>query len=111
VAPFGDQVIAEFEARTWAGNVRELKNAVLAFAAVGALPPAMSPRSIDLDGALRAAIDLGTPYAQQKEQLAARFQRIYLDMLMTYTNSNQSEAARISGLDRTYLNKVLRKLS
>jgi DNA-binding protein Fis len=30
-------------------------------------------------------------------------------MLITRTNGNQSEAARISGLDRSYLGKLLAK--
>jgi len=41
--------------------------------------------------------------------LFERFTRVYLQRLMLAAKNNQSEAARISGLDRTYLRKLLAK--
>jgi two-component system, NtrC family, response regulator GlrR len=107
--PLPEEVITEFATRRWAGNVRELQNAVLAYSALGTLPT--SARSdAGLDGALRAAVELSLPYAEQKDQLTERFLRVYLDVLLKKAGQNQTEAARLSGIDRSHLNKLIRKL-
>jgi DNA-binding NtrC family response regulator len=106
--PLSEEVVTELERRPWPGNVRELKNAVLAYGALGVIPTAIASDA-GLDAALRTAVDLGAPYAVQKEQLLSRFIRIYLEALLEHTNNNQSEAARISGIDRSHLNKLTRK--
>jgi DNA-binding NtrC family response regulator len=107
--PLPEEVITHFATRPWPGNVRELKNAILAYSAMGILPTA-TRGDAGLDAALRAAVDLSLPYAEQKDQLLERFLRIYLDVLLKQTGQNQSEAARLSGMDRSHLNKLIRKL-
>jgi DNA-binding NtrC family response regulator len=95
--------------REWPGNARELRNAVQAFAALGTLPSADGAELPILEYALRKSIDPELPYAEQKEQFLDWFTRTYIQMLIARTNGNQSEAARISGLDRSYLGKLLAK--
>lgn len=91
------------------GNVRELRNAIQAYAALGDLPGTV--RSADqLGAALRAFIDPSKSYLEQKEQLLHHFTRTYLEMVLAKTGGNQSEAARISGLDRSYIGKLVGKL-
>jgi two-component system nitrogen regulation response regulator GlnG len=107
--PLPEEVITEFGTRRWAGNVRELQNAVLAFSALGSLPTA-ARSDAGLDAALRAAVELSLPYAEQKDQLNERFLRVYLDALLKKAGQNQSEAARLSGIDRSHLNKLIRKV-
>jgi len=107
--PLPEEVITEFGTRRWAGNVRELQNAVLAYSALGNLPTA-ARSDVGLDAALRAAVELSLPYAEQKDQLIERFLRVYLDVLLKEAGQNQSEAARLSGIDRSHLNKLIRKL-
>ena len=111
LAPVADEIVEQFEARAWPGNVRELKNAVHAYAALGSLPLTAAGNEVGLDAALRAAVDLSTPYADLKERMLERFLRVYLELLMQHTGGNQSEASRISGIDRSHLNKLLRKPS
>jgi DNA-binding protein Fis len=36
---------------------------------------------------------------------------VYLELLLAQTNHNQTEAARVSGIDRSYLNRLLRRLT
>lgn len=95
----------------WPGNVRELRNVLRGYAAVGALP---EPNSKDpADGfahLLRSALDLELPYQAQKERLVNQFIEIYLTELLHRTHGNQSAAARIAGLDRAHLNKMLARL-
>jgi DNA-binding NtrC family response regulator len=105
-----DEVIAELTNRPWPGNVRELKNAVRAYLAVGSVAPAMAASSPVLDEALRESIDLSRPYSELKERVLERFQSLYLELLLARTGGNQSEAARVSGLDRSYLNRVIKRL-
>jgi DNA-binding NtrC family response regulator len=103
------RVIADLKRRAWPGNVRELRNAVHAFAALGELQDLPPEPAGDLDTSLAAAVSLERPYAEQKEAIVERFNRAYLDALLAHTGGNQSAAARIAGLDRTYLGRLLQK--
>ena len=104
-----EAVMKQFESKRWPGNVRELKNAVRAYLAIGTLPQTVATPDVGLDAALRAGIDLSKPYAELKEDFLERFQRLYLEQLLVTTAGNQSEAARISGLERSHLNKLLKR--
>jgi transcriptional regulator with GAF, ATPase, and Fis domain len=104
-----DAVVAALRARSWPGNARELRNAVQAYAALGVLPEPTRSKSGTLDLALREAVDLGRPYAALKEKLVDEFTRVYLDELLDHTRGNQSAAARIADLDRTYLGRLVQK--
>jgi len=102
------EVIDRLRAHTWPGNVRELQNAVLAYLAVGELPETTPNRSL-LDSALADLVDLSRSYAEQKEEIADRFTKVYLQALLLETKFNQSAAARIAGLDRTHLGRMLQR--
>jgi len=103
-------VIEQLKGRSWQGNVRELRNVIQAFAALGALPKAMRPKSLaNLDVALGEGLDMARPYAEQKDELSERFTRVYLAALMAHTAGNQTAAAKLAGLDRSYLGKLLAK--
>jgi transcriptional regulator with GAF, ATPase, and Fis domain len=102
------EVLRELRARPWPGNGRELRNALRAYSAIGTLGDLPgTPERDRLDAAFQSFIDLDRPYAEQKEVILTRFLRVYLKSLLDRTGGNQSEAARISGLTRSYLNKVL----
>jgi DNA-binding NtrC family response regulator len=104
-----DEIIEQLKTRAWSGNLRELKSAVLAYAALGALPAPSRIRGGILDLALGEITDATRPYAAQKDDLVDRFTRKYLEDLMRHTDGNQSVAARLAGLDRTYLGRLLVK--
>ncbi|MBK9000742.1 MAG: sigma 54-dependent Fis family transcriptional regulator [Myxococcales bacterium] len=97
-------------AHSWPGNARELKNAVHAYAAIGVLPPPLSSGGRAIGGVLGAGIDLELPYASQKDEVVQAFTLRYLERLLEHTHGNQSEAARISGIERSHLNKLIAKL-
>ncbi len=102
-------VIDALVQRDWPGNVRELRNAVEAYLALGSLSIGESRRMPMLDYALREVVDTDRPYAEQKDLLVERFTRLYLAKLLERTGGNQSEAARIAGLERSYLGRLLVK--
>ncbi len=104
------EVIEELKGRAWPGNLRELRSVVLAFGALGVVPSPTRIKGSMLDLALDELIDPTRPYADQKDDLVERFTRRYLDVLMRHTENNQSVAARLAGLDRTYLGRLLAKL-
>jgi transcriptional regulator with GAF, ATPase, and Fis domain len=103
-------VIEQLKSRMWPGNARELRNAVQTYVALGVLPERARPRGALLDLALAEVVDLGRPYAEQKDEVVDRFSRKYLEALLEHTSGNQTLAARLAGLDRTYFGRLLAKL-
>jgi two-component system response regulator GlrR len=98
-------------AHDWPGNVRELKNLMLrefllaerdTIHLCGAADPAGS-RNGDTDAFSERT------FKSAKAQALARFERNYLDQLLTRTSGNISLAARIAGTDRSALNKLVKK--
>ncbi|MBK6517570.1 MAG: sigma 54-dependent Fis family transcriptional regulator [Polyangiaceae bacterium] len=102
-------VLEALKGRAWAGNAREVFNAVQSYAALGFLPEATRAAAGSLDDHLRALVDPRAPYADQKDALVERFTKVYLESLMAMAGGNQSEASRVSGLSRGYLGRVLAK--
>jgi DNA-binding NtrC family response regulator len=109
LAELPGEIVARLQAHTWPGNARELRNAVHSFVAIGTLPGAQDDGGALLDAAVRKLIDADRPYAEIKEAALDRFTRAYLQILLARTAGNQSEAARISGLERSYLGKLVAK--
>ena len=100
-----------FERHSWPGNVRELRNAIQAFAAVGTVPFAAPPELGELEAVLLRFVDVTKPYAEQKERVLSSFVRVYVERLLESTGGNQSEAARIAGLERSYFGKLVGKVA
>ncbi|HEY8072748.1 MAG TPA: helix-turn-helix domain-containing protein, partial [Labilithrix sp.] len=100
-------LVAKLRARSWPGNVRELRNVLQAYAVLGDLAELASatPRG----DSLADMVDVRRPYLELKEEIVARFTRLYLEAILEQTGGNQAEAARLSGLDRTYLGRLLQK--
>jgi transcriptional regulator with GAF, ATPase, and Fis domain len=101
------EVIESLKVRPWPGNARELRNVVQAYAVLGKLPPPPKQTAAAVEGSLAELVDLGRPYSELKDQLLESFQRVYLGELLTYVRGNQSAAAKLAGMDRTYLGKLL----
>jgi DNA-binding NtrC family response regulator len=121
--PLAPAVMADLASRGWTGNVEELKRTVSTLVSEraaresGIVPSGDGTDgtgplegALGLDQELEAMIDISIPYADLKEQLCARFARVYLTVLIAHTRGNRTEAARIAGLDRTYLGRMLVKL-
>jgi transcriptional regulator with GAF, ATPase, and Fis domain len=104
------QILAALKGRAWAGNARELRNAVQAYAALGVLPEQTRSKDALLRLALYELVDVALPLGAQKEEIANEFTRIYLEVLLARTGGNQTAAARVAGIDRTYLGRLLVKL-
>jgi len=106
-----EDVIEELQRHHWPGNVRELRNAVEAYLALGVMPATQDSGACPgFEAALAHFVNPEQTYAAQKEELLQHFTRAYLERLLRVTGGNQSQAARQSGLERSYLGKLIGKL-
>ncbi len=101
-------VIEALKARSYPGNVRELRNVVQAYAALGTLP---APRVPPKNAGLEALIDVNRPYSDVKNDVVDELTRRYFEAMLDATGGNQAEAARRAGLDVTYLGRLLKRLA
>ncbi|MBX6364265.1 MAG: sigma-54-dependent Fis family transcriptional regulator [Gemmatimonadetes bacterium] len=112
----GPAAIASLQSRPWRGNVRELQNVIEH--AVVLLDPGAEIQPEDLP-----LIDDPTPtptsfsfndfgdevYHSARERVLAEFERSYLRWLVDRAGGNMSRAARIAGVDRTTLYRLMEK--
>lgn len=114
---FSPEGLAALAGRDWPGNVRELLNFVrrltvfshgdvISQAAIAAADPGHGDAADERDDDAGAA----TPYLEAKAQVVDAFTRRYVERLLGQTRGNVSEAARVSGLERVSLQKILRRL-
>src|SRR3989475_819314 len=113
--------LRELRARTWKGNVRELQN-VMEHVVVLTRPGAeIQPEAIpvidgpvpteDADESASAMKDadnaIAEGYRAARERLLGRFERRFLQQLVTQAGGNVSRPARIARLNRTTLYRLI----
>jgi two-component system, NtrC family, response regulator AtoC len=93
---------------SWPGNVRQLKNAVermAVLAGTGKLgPELLPPEVLGGDAAAPEPTDLPLKHALRQ------FEKGYIGRVLAATGGNQTRAAEILGLQRTYLNRLIKQL-
>ena len=108
-------------AHPWQGNVRELMNAIEH--AVVLLEPGqeIQPEDIPFMGGTQAAtaVDGAAPapgegmmeesYHAARDRVIASFERRYLTWLVNHVGGNMSKAARVAGVDRTTLYRLMER--
>ncbi len=112
--------IQALQSHAWPGNVRELQNAIEH--TVVLIEPGQPVRAEDipLHGASRPkprtsgengfAFDLHEEsYHEAREKIIAQFERRYIDELVAAAEGNMSKAARIAGVDRTTLYRLMER--
>lgn len=117
---FTDEAVRELQRHSWPGNVRELQN-VIEHAAVLVEPgeaiepeaiPFMHEEGSGLNGTGGSNLIhelVNREYHDAREALLAEFERTYLSHLVNRADGNMSEAARIAGVDRTTLYRLIEK--
>ncbi len=115
---FGSDAISFLVSRQWRGNVRELQNVIEHVAVVAEPGQAILPDDIPMhdDAAAQATVQpvmpsayLNEPFHTAKDRLVAMFEREYLSNLTNRASGNMSKAARLAGIDRTTLYRLLEK--
>ena len=109
-----DENWKRLELHPWPGNVRQLRNVIERTLALSE-PSAVA---FDLPGSETAAlgpsssaphVDLDRPFAEQKRDVIAGFERTYLEGLLAQHDGNFSRAAAAAGIDRMYFKRLLKK--
>ena len=106
--------VERFVEHSWPGNARELKNAVERAVLLGETRLAgneapLRPAMAGAHGLEDHAIDVERPYKDQKAQVVALFEERYVRALMKAHAGNVSAAARVAGIDRMSLHKILER--
>ncbi len=107
--------ITFLQTRPWRGNVRELQNVIEHMAVIAEAGRPIEPADIPTYDEAPVA-DAGLPTALMneafhtaKDTLIAHFEQEYLSRLTTRAGGNMSKAARLAGVDRTTLYRLMEK--
>ncbi|HET9949671.1 MAG TPA: sigma-54 dependent transcriptional regulator [Longimicrobiales bacterium] len=103
----------------WLGNVRELRNVIEHLVVMAPAGGEIQPDDIVFvdeqggsspgNGALFGADIMGLDYHQARERVLARFELDYLTHIVQSSAGNISDAARMAGVDRTTLYRLMEK--
>jgi len=116
---FSDDAILAMQSRPWSGNVRELQN-VMEHAAVLLEPDSkIHPENIPMmddgfatpsDGEYFSPMQIQEDeYHDAREKVLAQFEKGYITWLVNRAGGNMSKAARLAGVDRTTLYRLIEK--
>jgi two-component system response regulator GlrR len=94
--------VAALAGGAWPGNVRELRNYIERAAVIDDLV------GVEEEAVPEAETD-PQPYQQARDRVLAEFERRYVEQLLRAHHGNVSAAARASGIDRTYLHRLMRR--
>jgi DNA-binding NtrC family response regulator len=107
---FPASVLSEMSKHDWPGNVRELRNhverSVVLQSASSTLRRGAGGTST---GGSVNGIDLSVPFRIAKDGVIDSFERSYLSQLLEAAGGNMSKAARMAGMDRMYLHRLVQK--
>ena len=105
--------VAQLAAHRWGGNVRELRNYLDRCLALGTelatVPHATEPDANPIPPAAAAADAATRPLREAREDATRRFERAYLEDLLRQSGTNLAAAARLAGVDRAHLYRLLWK--
>ena len=106
---FDEQALARLATHRWPGNVRELRNVVAAAVATGQPQLVEGPGGSHGFGGDVIGRVLEAPYKRARREVTDEFERRYLERLLERSGGNVRGAARLAGIDRTYLTNLLRR--
>jgi DNA-binding NtrC family response regulator len=99
----------------WTGNVRELRNAVARYLALGepdgagsadgGARPGESPAATG-NGALERVLEMGLPFSAARQRVLYEFDRRYVERVLAEHGGNVLRAAAASGIARRHLQRV-----
>jgi DNA-binding NtrC family response regulator len=108
---FGPEVLDELAKHEWPGNVRELRNYVERSIVLQTARLSFAPSQGSIAAAVHspASVDVNIPYKVAKEALLDQFERAYVRAVIGACNGNMTKAARMAGIDRMYLHRLVQK--
>ena len=120
VPRFSAAAISALQRWPWKGNVRELRNVVEHMVVLAIAGSEIQPDEIPFihedftdtspgSGLLLDRAVLDADYHTAREQVLARFEKDYLEHVVRESNGNISDAARMAGVDRTTLYRMMER--
>ncbi len=114
-----DGAIRTLCSHVWRGNVRELQNVIEHVAVLTEPGAVIRPEDLPLTAETRSTAStnsaslvstmLEESYHDARERVIAQFEMQYLTWLLNRANGNMSKAARIAGVDRTTLYRLMER--
>jgi len=105
------ELMNNLAAQPWTGNVRELRNAVERALALSAPGPSNTEQQIteaNADEAMSFLFDL--PIKEATEKWTSDFERKYIEYALQRSGGSVSEAARQCGVNRRYVQRLMKRL-
>lgn len=101
----GPEDLGQMQAHSWPENLRELKTFLIRLiererTADRSPPPRKGTETI---------VGADLPYKEARARMIQAFEREYAQALLERTAGNVSRAARIAGIDRVYLHRLIKK--
>jgi DNA-binding NtrC family response regulator len=119
-AQLPDELLELWADSPWPGNIRELRNAVLRWLAVGDLgegarsearpdlPRARTGPALEGDTIARI-IALDLPLAEARQRISDEFERRFVEHLLAQHGGNVTRAAAAAGIARRHLHRLMSK--
>lgn len=109
-----DKTMEAFKNHEWPGNVRELRNLVEFACYSGRRPLDLGAflylgRAQPPEAEIAGDVATDQPFKVAKNNLIKRFEASFLKQLLKEENGNISRAARRAGIERAYLQRLIRK--
>lgn len=122
VPSFAPETIKALQRHAWPGNVRELQNTIEHGVVLLSPGQIIRPDDLSLHGAPApvtpqagaAGLQLPSDWLQEsyhaaRERVIAEFERRYVETLVANAEGNMSRAARLAGVDRTTLYRLMER--
>lgn len=100
----GPEELGAMQAHAWPGNLRELKTHL-----VGLIEKARMADREPNNRRNTSIVGADLPYKEAKARMIQGFERQYAQSLLERTGGNVSKAARLAGIDRVYLHRLIKK--
>ncbi len=114
-----DATLSFLKRYNWPGNIRELRNVIERLQAMRRIPAdigALLQNTAKADkmdeaaeGGSGISVSADRPFKDVKNEVIEEFERKYLSDLLARNAQNISLSARIAGIERTYLQRLIRK--
>jgi DNA-binding NtrC family response regulator len=101
-----DEALAKLTGYDWPGNVRELANVIERAVVIGQ-PPIIEQEDLPLE-ILTSHAKWAEPASLSYQEATDKFRRELIIKALQQTRGNRSAAAKLLGLERSYLQKLLR---